>query len=106
MRIVPRPVGSWLQVGLIVVVVSACATAGDPFTPSASLTTLSPDWVSKFKLEWSADPEQAGTRRLRGQITNHYGVFAEPISLLGQALDSSGNVVSQRIALVPGGVPG
>jgi hypothetical protein len=106
MRILSRPVVAWLQVGLIVVVVSACATAGDPLTPSASFTTLSPGWESKFKVEWNADPEQAGTRRLRGQITNHYGVFAESVSLLGQALDSSGNVVSQRIERVPGGVPG
>ena len=106
MRILPGPVISWLQVGLVVVAVSACATANDPLTPSASFTTLSPGWESKFKLEWSADPEQAGTRRLRGQIINNYGVFAEPVSLLGQALDSSGNVVGQRIERVPGGVPG
>jgi hypothetical protein len=106
MRIFPRPVVSWLQVGLIVAAVSGCATAGDPFTPSTVFTTLMPGWESKFTLEWSADPEQAGTRRLRGHITNHYGVFAEPVNLLGQALDSAGNVVSQRIARVPGGVPG
>lgn len=106
MGILPRRVISWLQAGLIVVAVSACATANDPYAPSAAFTTLSPGWESKFQLEWTADPEQAGTRRLRGQITNHYGVFAESVALLGQALDSSGNVVNQRITRVPGGVPG
>jgi hypothetical protein len=39
-------------------------------------------------------------------VTSHYGQHAEPFQLLGQSLDGSGNVLSQRVERVPGGVPG
>ena len=63
-------------------------------------------WDHWFKLEWSTDRERGGGTRIRGYITNEYGEGAEPLRLLGQALDASGAVVGQRIVWVPGGVGG
>jgi len=75
-------------------------------TPSESTTTLTEGWQHWFKLEWSTEPEAGGEARIRGYITNEYGEAAEPLRLLGQALDKSGAVVGQRIAWVPQGVGG
>ena len=65
-----------------------------------------PGWESKFSVEWKDTPAQDGSRLLFGRVTSRYGQYAEPFLLLGQALDSSENVVSQRVERVPGGVPG
>src|SRR5207249_323400 len=54
-------------------------------------------------LKWAVDPEQGQLRRVRGYIYSRYGEVAEPVRILAQALDSSGAVVGQRIAWVPGG---
>jgi len=86
---------------------SACGSAmSAAITPSESTTTLTEGWQHWFKLEWSTEPEAGGEARIRGYITNEYGEAAEPLRLLGQALDKSGAVVGQRIAWVPQGVGG
>ena len=93
--------------GLAAVGTSACASMNSPaITPSASTTTLMQGWEHWFKLEWSTDRAPAGDMRIRGYITNEYGVGAEPLRLLGQALDASGAVVGQQIVWVPGGAGG
>ena len=43
--------------------------------------------------------------RLRGYLENTYGEAVGRVQLLAQALDTSGNVVDQKIAWVPGAVP-
>ena len=91
--------------GLIAVGVTACATGGDQLAPSASFTTLMPGWESKFSVEWKVTP-QGGAQLLFGRVSSHYGQYADPVWLLGQALDASENVVGQRVERVPGGVPG
>jgi hypothetical protein len=63
-------------------------------------------WDHWLKIEWSVEPEAGGTRRIEGYITNQYGGRAQPLRMLGQALDSSGAVVGQRIGYVPQGVGG
>jgi len=86
---------------------SACGSAmSAAITPSESTTTLMQGWEHWFKLEWSTEREPDGEARIRGYITNEYGEAAEPLRLLGQALDTSGAVVGQRIAWVPEGVGG
>jgi hypothetical protein len=94
-----------LRLGLMAMIVTACATS-DQFGPSATFTTMSPGWESKFSLVWHVTEKPDGSRLLWGEITSHYGQYADPFRLLGQALDSSGNVVSQSVQRVPGGVPG
>jgi hypothetical protein len=94
------------RLGFIAFAVTACATGGDQLSPSASFTTLMPGWESKFSVEWKVTPVKDGSRLLFGRVTSRYGQYAEPMILLGQALDASENVVSQRVERVPGGVPG
>jgi hypothetical protein len=106
MRTLAKSIISWLELGLIAVVVSACATAANPLTSSTAFDTLVPGWESKFRLDWKVEPAKDGTSRLYGQVSSHYGQHAEPFRVLGMALDSSGKVVGQRVEWVPGGVPG
>src|SRR5262249_2022629 len=93
--------------GLAALGTSACASMNSPaITPSATTTTLMQGWDHWFKLEWSTDLEPAGGTPIRGYTTNEVGGAAEPLRLLGQALDASGALVGQRIVWVPEGVGG
>jgi hypothetical protein len=86
---------------------SACGSMSSPaITPSESTTTLMQGWDHWFKLEWSTEREPGGEARIRGDITNQYGGAAAPLRLLGQALDTSGAVVGQRVVWVPEGIGG
>jgi hypothetical protein len=106
MRFLLRSMAALARFGLVALVVTACATGGDGLAPTASFTTLMPGWESKFSVDWKDTPAQDGSRLLFGRVTSHYGQYAENFQLLGQSLDASGNLVSQRVERVPGGVPG
>jgi hypothetical protein len=106
MRISPRSIVSWVRLGVIAVVVSGCATGGDLSTSSLPFNTLVPGWEYKFTLEWKAVPAADGRGVLYGHIASHYGEVASPMRLLAQSVDSSGNVIGNRIEWVQGGVPG
>lgn len=83
--------------------VASCSTAA--ITPSATVTTLSPDAERLFRLSWESVPEHDATHvRLRGYVENLYGEVAARVQLLAQSLDTSGNVVDQRIDWLPGTV--
>jgi len=102
-----RSIVSAALLGLTALETSACGAMSSPsITPSASTTTLMQGWDHWFKLEWSPEREAGGQTRIRGYITNEYGEAAEPLRLLGQALDASGVVIGQQIAWVPEGVGG
>jgi hypothetical protein len=105
MKTLPTMV-TWVEVGLIALVVSACATATNPLTSPTEFDTLVPGWESKFSVTWKSAPAPEGTNRVYGRIASHYGQHAYPFRVLGMAVDSSGKVVAQRIEWVPGGVPG
>ncbi len=106
MRFVSRSIATLARFGLIALAVTACATGGDGLAPSASFTTLMPGWESKFSVDWKVTPAPDGSQLIFGRVTSRYGQYAEPFLLLGQSLDPSENVVSQRVERVPGGVPG
>lgn len=106
MRTLPKSIVSWLELGLIAFAVAACATGGDPLTSRTEYDTLVPGWESKFTLDFKVDRAQDGTGLVYGRIYSRYGQHASPFRVLGMALDSSGKVIGQRIAWVPGGVPG
>ena len=90
-----------ITVGLLL---AGCTTAA--ITPSATVTTLAPDAERWFRLSWEPVPENDGVHvRLRGYLENTYGEAVGRVQLLAQALDTSGNVVDQKIAWVPGAVP-
>lgn len=103
---VARSVFALARLGVMAAAITACATGGDQIAPTASFTTLMPGWESKFSVEWKVTPVPDGSRLLFGRVTSRYGQYADPMILLGQALDASDNVVSQRVERVPGGVPG
>jgi len=107
MNMTARSIVSAALLGLATVGTSACASLNSPaITPSASTTTLMYGWEHWFKLDWSTDRQPGGDMRIRGYITNDWGAAAEPLRLLGQALDASGAVVGQQIVWVPEGVGG
>ena len=101
-----RSLVSRVTLGVIALVVSACAITGNSLTGPTQYDSLSPGWQSKFSVDWKVAPSQDGTNRLYGRVTSHWGQYASPFRVLGMAMDSSGKVVAQRIEWVPGGVPG
>src|SRR5215470_19030315 len=92
-------------VGALALLVAACAGA-DQTSPNTAFTTLMPGWESKFSVEWNVQPAADGSRLVYGRVMSRYGQYAEPFTLLGQALDSTDTLVDQRVQRVPGGVPG
>src|SRR5882724_12809893 len=89
--------------GILVAVLVGCAT---PETqPSAAVTTLVPDVQRWFRVNWTAEPERDGERRLRGYVESSLGEAANRVQLLAQALDASGNVIGQRLEWLPELIP-
>jgi hypothetical protein len=95
-----------LGLSLVVIAAAACGIASSSLTPSGSVTTLMAGWERHFKLDWMAEPEPGGARRISGYVYNQHGESATMVRLLAQALDPSGAVIGQRIAWVPGNVVG
>ena len=106
MTVPSRVIVTWMKLSLLAAAVSACASSGNPLTQPTEYDTLMPGWESKFSIEWTAEPEPGGTIRLQGRIASRYGPYASPFRVLGMSVDASGKVIGQRIAWVPGGVPG
>ena len=97
------------RVPAVIIAAWAIAVGGTSFAgqlqPSASVTTLTPDWKQKFTIDWTVEAEAAaGGQRIRGYVVSQYGRSVSPLRVLGQALDTSGAVVGQRMVWVPGGV--
>jgi hypothetical protein len=93
-----------LTLAAVLVAAAGCSTAAT--TPSATVTTLTPDAERWFKINWDVRPERGDSRRLSGYLENTYGEAAARVQLLGQALDNSGVVVGQRLQWVAGTIPG
>jgi hypothetical protein len=84
-------------VGMLAALTSAAA---QPLTPHF------PGWERYFTVSW--DPfERRGQPYLSGYIVNSYGVTATRVQLLVDSLDSSGQIVAQRVEwLVGSNLPG
>jgi hypothetical protein len=87
----------------LLLVASAIAGCAPGLAPSAEVTTLNLGWERYFRIDATQTPTPGGTE-IWGYIHNLYGRPAV-VQLLAQALDADSNVVAQRIAWVPGGVP-
>jgi hypothetical protein len=71
-----------------------------------SLVPTNPVWERYFTVSWEPF-ERRGQPYLSGYIANSYGVTATRVQLLVDSLDSSGQVVAQRVEwLGGGGLPG
>ena len=102
-----RSISAVVRVGLVAVVLAGCAAVTMEYPkPYGSMTTLIPGWERYFTLQWTAEPEHRGSRRLDGYVYNRYGEYAADVRLLVQARDSSDAIVDQRIVWVPAGVGG
>lgn len=97
-----------LVLSVITIMTAACAHLGTGASPplSSTATTLMYGWERYFTIEWAADADRNGARRVTGYVYNQKGEYALDMRVLAQALDASGTVVGQRIAFVPGGVGG
>jgi hypothetical protein len=58
-------------------------------------------WERIFKLDWQAG-ERRGAPVVQGYLVNDSPYIVTKIQLLVEGLDQSGNIVSQRLAWVPG----
>ena len=102
-----RSISAVVRVGVLAVVLAGCAAVTMEYPkPYGSMTTLIPGWERYFTLQWSAEPEHHGSRRLDGYVSNRYGEYAADVRLLVQARDASDAIVDQRIVWVPAGVGG
>jgi hypothetical protein len=88
---------------MVVAGLVGCATTDTQ--PSASVATLAPNAQQWFKIDWTAEPDHDGERRLQGYVVSALGEPANRVQLLAQALDESGNVVGHRLYWMPGVVP-
>ena len=87
----------WTAIGMLM---TSCSTAS--ITPSATITTLTPDAERLFRLSWEPIPEHDGAHvRLRGYVENLDGERAARVQLLAQALDGDGTVLEQKIEWLP-----
>ena len=89
MRTLPKSIVSWAQIGLVAVVVSACATAANPLTSATEFDTLVPGWESKFSIAFKSQPAKDGTNLVYGRIYSRYGEYASRFRVLGLAVDQS-----------------
>ena len=101
-----RSVSAVLRAALIVLAIAGCGLSMQYPAPSGPMTTLIPGWERYFTLQWNAEPERDGSRRVDGYITSTYGEYAADMRILVQARDGSDDVVAKRIVPVTTGVGG
>ena len=94
---------SRVAVGMLLAILGGCATTDTQ--PSATVTSLVPDVQRWFKVEWTADAQRDGERRLSGYVQSAVKEPVTKVQLLAQALDGSGNVIAQRLEWVPETIP-
>jgi hypothetical protein len=71
-----------------------------------SLTPWFPGWERYFTVSWEPF-DRRGQPYLGGYIVSNYGVTATRVQLLVDSLDSSGQIVAQRVEWLGGGnLPG
>jgi hypothetical protein len=92
-----------VAIGLICAALIGCATTDTQ--PSASIASLAPNAEQWFRIDWAAEADDDGERRLQGYVVSALGEPANRVQLLAQALDASGNVIGQRLYWMPGVVP-
>jgi hypothetical protein len=93
-----------VALGLVLLATTGCETGG--LSPSASVTTTLPGVTeSRFKLDWSTTPDIQNQQAIEGHVENVSGWTAVNVQFLVLALDSSGQVVAQRLEWLGGPLP-
>ena len=88
-----------VRVLVIAVLVGMLAAATD--VAAQSLTPHFPGWERYFTVSWEPF-ERRGQPYLNGYIVSSYGVLATGVQLLVDSLDSSGQIVAQRVEWLSG----
>ena len=100
-----RSAFSILALGLLGLATGACGVL-HYFTPPSSTTTLMTGWERRFTLDWTVTPQDDGSSRVEGYVSNLDGERATSLRVMARAVDSQGQVRGQQIAWVPEGVGG
>ncbi|MCI0546080.1 MAG: hypothetical protein L0027_02210 [Candidatus Rokubacteria bacterium] len=90
---------------LVVAAVLLGMLAGPADVAAQELTPHLPAWERYFDVSWEPF-ERRGQPYLSGYVVNRYGPEAVRVKLLVDSLDSSGQVVAQRVVWLQGTVPG
>jgi hypothetical protein len=88
-----------VRVLVLAALVSMLAAATD--VAAQSLVPQFPGWERYFTVSWEPF-ERRGQPYLRGYIVSSYGVTATAVQLLVDSLDSSGQIVAQRVEWLGG----
>jgi hypothetical protein len=95
-----------MRVRVLVIAALVGMLAAAPGAPAQSLTPHFRGWERYFTVNWEPF-ERRGQPYLSGYIVNSYGVTASQVQLLVDSLDSSGQIVAQRVEwLVGSNLPG
>lgn len=92
-----------MHVWVLVIVVLLGVLAAERDVAAQHLTPHLPGWERYFAVTWEA-LERGGRSQLRGYVTNQYGAPAWRVQLLVEGLDSSGQIVAQRVEWLAGDV--
>src|SRR5438128_11836646 len=65
MTLVPRLIAA-ARLGLTAVIIAACGTSSSYLSSTGSTVTLMAGWEQHFTLEWTAESESEGARRVSG----------------------------------------
>jgi hypothetical protein len=99
----PSTLGCSVVAAIVAAGLVGCAATDTQ--PSASVASLTPNAQQWFRIDWTAEPDHDGERRLQGYVVSALGEPANRVQLLAQALDASGNLIGQQLYWVPGVVP-
>ena len=101
--VVSRMVPWTVAAGMLVAGLVGCATTETQ--PSAAVTSLTPNAQQWFRIDWKAEPDRDGERRLSGYVESAVREPVNRVQLRAQALDASGNVIGQRLQWLPDVIP-
>jgi hypothetical protein len=88
-----------LVIGALLSMLAATSAA-----PAQPLGPTFPGWERYFSVSWEPF-ERRGQPYLRGYIASSYGVTATRVQLLVDSLDTSGQIVAQRVEWLGGQRP-
>jgi hypothetical protein len=95
-----------MRIRMLVIAVLLATLAAASEASAQSISPNFPAWERYFTVSWEPF-ERRGEPYLSGYVVSSYGVTASRVQLLVDSLDSSGQIVAQRVEWLGGGnLPG